>query len=300
MGFFENAVSQERLKCEKLLATQTTPYHAMHKIVYKEHQWGKTERQKVCTYSPILPEGEELKGFIFNIHGGGLISGSIAQNKDFCLWLADNGYTVFAIEYRLLPEVDFLSQVGDVCDAIDYLYEPVYDKPYYLIADSAGCHLALIVNALFSNHKGNDIRDSFGIHPIQHIDFDGVWLNSPMIQTTGFNKIGIFMAKYFYGEHWKLKGYSQYLKYPYDYLLRYLPQTVVITSSKEDDLYGQAKKAYKRLRGLGRYVKLFYSNMKNHSHDWNVLWPEKDEETIIINSAAFGFLTGQYEEEIAF
>ena len=60
------------------------------------------------------------------------------------------------------------------------------------------------------------------------------------------------------------------------------------------------KKAYKRLKELGKYVKFFYSNKKNHPHDWNVLWPEKDEETIIINSTAFGFLTGQYEEEIAF
>ena len=114
------------------------------------------------------------------------------------------------------------------------------------------------------------------------------------------SKIGIFMAKYFYGEHWKYKDYAPYLKYPYDYLLRHLPQTVVITSSKKDDIHGQAKKAYKRLKELGKYVKFFYSNKKDHPHDWNVLWPEKDEETIIINSAAFGFLTGQYEEEIAF
>ena len=300
MGFFENAVSQERLKCEKLLANQTSPYRSMHKILYREHQWGQNERQRVRTYSPILPEGEEMKGFIFNIHGGGLISGSIVQNKDFCLWLADNGYTVFAIEYRLLPEVDFLSQVKDICSAIDNFYEPEYDKPYYLIADSAGCHLALIVNNLFSSFREYYIRDDFGIHPDHSIDFDGIWLNSPMIQTTGFNKIGIFIAKYFYGEHWKYKDYAAYLKYPYDYLLRHLPQTVVITSSKKDDLHGKAKKVYKRLKELGKYVKFFYSNKKDHPHDWNVLWPEKDEETIIINSAAFGFLTGQYEEEIAF
>ena len=67
MGFFENAVSQERLKCEKLLANQTSPYRSMHKILYREHQWGQNKRQRVRTYSPILPEGEEMKGFIFNI-----------------------------------------------------------------------------------------------------------------------------------------------------------------------------------------------------------------------------------------
>lgn len=300
MGFFENAVSQERLKCEKLVASQTSPYQPKHKILCREHIWGSDGRQAVYGYSPILQDGEFFHGYIFNIHGGGLISGSVEQNNDFCLWLADQGYTVYAIEYRLIPEVDFLTQLNDICDAIDTFYEANYDCPYYLIADSAGCHLALIVNALFSNHRGNGIRDSFGIHPIQYIDFDGVWLNSPMIQTTGFNKIGIFMAKYFYGEKWKYMGYSPYLKYPYDYLLRYLPQTIVITSSKKDDLYGQAKKAYKRLKGLGKYVKFFYSNMKEHPHDWNVLWPEKDDETTIINSVAFGFLTGQYEEEIAF
>ena len=58
MGFFENAVSQERLKCEKLLATQTSPYRSVHKIVCEEHRWGQDERQKVYTYSPTLPEGE--------------------------------------------------------------------------------------------------------------------------------------------------------------------------------------------------------------------------------------------------
>ena len=104
------------------------------------------------------------------------------------------------------------------------------------------------------------------------------------------------MAKYFYGENWKYKGYSPYLRYPYDYLLEHLPQTVVITSSKKDDLYNQAKKAHKRLKELGKYVKFFDSNKKDHPHDWNVLWPEKDEKTININSVALGFLTGQYEE----
>lgn len=291
MGFFENAVSQERLKCEKLLATQTTPYNAIHKIMYKEHQWGKAERQKVCTYSPILPEGEEVKGFIFNIHGGGLISGSIAQNKDFCLWLADNGYTVFAIEYRLLPEVDFLSQVGDVCDAIDYLYDPVYDKPYYLIADSAGCHLALIVNALFSNRRGNNVRDCFNTHPIQYIDFDGIWLNSPMIQTTGFNPIGIFMAKYFYGKDWKKKNYAAYLKHPYKYFIPYLPNNIVISSSKKDNLCKYSKKAFKTLKRLHKKVKLFVSDCKEHTHDWNVIYPQKDDLTIQINVSSLEYLT---------
>ena len=73
MSFFEWAVKRERENCAAIVASQNeyTPIVDVNII----------HNGNVITY---VPEAVEIKGHIFNIHGGGLIAGTCEQNDPFC------------------------------------------------------------------------------------------------------------------------------------------------------------------------------------------------------------------------
>lgn len=271
MGFFEWAVQRERKNCAAILEKQeSNRLNILHTIDIKDY--GKI-------YTPS--EGE-IRGHIFNIHGGGLIAGSTNQNRFFCQWLTSRNYEVCAIEYPLIPEVSFIDQVNFVYSTIENHW-PQDDKPVYLIADSAGCLLALIVNALLSD--GCFMAEDFGckIGNLPCI-FDGVWLNCPLFETVGFNEVGIFMSRGLYG---KKPLYKRYLKDPYKWFSEYLPKNTVIIASKHDKL---EKQALKMAQTIGCSLGYGAAWCSNHTHDWNVLYPYDDEWTTSLNDWAMACL----------
>ena len=272
MSFFEWAVKRERENCAAIVASQNeyTPIVDVNII----------HNGNVITY---VPEAVEIKGHIFNIHGGGLIAGTCEQNDPFCKWLADRGYEVHAIEYPLIPEVRFVDQVGYVCSTIENNW-PQDGKPIYLVADSAGCLLALIANAILSD--GCFMADDFE-YKTSNLPcvFDGVWLNCPLFETVGFNEVGIFMSRGFYGKH---PAFKRYLQNPYKWFGEYLPDNTVIIASKNDKLEKQAVKMFQTID-----CSLGYGSKwnKEHDHDWNVLYPYMDDWTTGLNDWALHCLS---------
>ena len=271
MSFFEWAVKRERENCAAIIASQNeyTPIVDINII----------HNGNVITY---VPEAVEIKGHIFNIHGGGLIAGTCEQNDPFCKWLADRGYVVHAIDYPLLPEVSFTDQVYAVCNAIWSTLPQTHDYPRYLIADSAGCLLAVIVNAIFHPDVYWHITNDFECDDFYegNIEFDGVWLNCPMLETIGFNEFGLFMAKHCFGKN---PRYKSYLKDIYDELCCYLPETTVVIASHNDKLKKQAEtifQMYSCSLGYGARTR------EEHNHDWNVLNPMLDNWTANLNDWA--------------
>lgn len=274
MGFFEWAVQRERQNCADIL---------------KKQKWHKTDILQMIQYKDYgrvyIPQKGELYGHIFNIHGGGLIAGGTGQNRMFCQWLADRGYVVHAIEYPLIPEVRFVDQVGYVCSTIENHW-PQDGKPVYLVADSAGCLLALIANALLSD--GCFMADDFE-YKASNLPciFDGVWLNCPLFETVGFNEIGIFMSRGLYG---KRPAFKKYLQNPYKWFGEYLPDNTVIIASKKDKLEKQASKMFQFIACSLGYGS---AQIDDHIHDWNVLYPYMDDWTMGLNSWALKCMTGE-------
>ena len=272
MNFFEWAVQRERQNCANIL---------------KKQEWHKPNTLQMIQYKDYgkvyIPQEGELHGHIFNIHGGGLIAGSTDQNRMFCQWLADRGYEVHAIEYPLIPEVRFVDQVGYVCSAIENHW-PQDGKPVYLVADSAGCLLALIANAILSD--GCFMADDFE-YKTSNLPcvFDGVWLNCPLFETIGFNEVGIFMSRGLYGKH---PAFKRYLQNPYKWFGEYLPDNTVIIASKNDKLEKQAVKMFQIID-----CSLGYGSKwnKEHDHDWNVLYPYMDDWTTGLNDWALHCLS---------
>ncbi len=108
-------------------------------------------------YSP--PNGVPKNGAsVIVVHGGSWDAGG---RGDFPRWnerLAENGYTVFDIDYRLEPQPNYLAATGDVKCAVGWVksnaarFQISPDK-IVLLGRSAGAHLALL-----AAYSANDWR----------------------------------------------------------------------------------------------------------------------------------------------
>ena len=83
------------------------------------------------------------------VHGGGWRSGTRGEFPDWSAWLADEGYVVFDIDYRLAPPPSWQDAPGDVRCAVAWVRENsgrygVDPERVALMGRSAGGHLALL------------------------------------------------------------------------------------------------------------------------------------------------------------
>lgn len=83
------------------------------------------------------------------VHGGGWRSGSRGEFPEWNAWLADEGYVVFDIDYRLAPPPSWQDAPGDVRCAVAWVKENagtygVDPEHVALMGRSAGGHLALL------------------------------------------------------------------------------------------------------------------------------------------------------------
>lgn len=94
------------------------------------------------------PEGNSEKlPVIIDIHGGGLMYAEKEVNKIYSSRLAEKGYIVLCVNYRLCPEVLYSSQVQDIMSAYSWVAEngEKYNcdlNNVYVVGDSAGGQLA--------------------------------------------------------------------------------------------------------------------------------------------------------------
>lgn len=103
---------------------------------------------KMDIYRP--PENVAANGAgIIVVHGG---SWNVGERNDFPqwnVWLSENGYTVFDIDYTLAPQPNYLAAVGDVKCAVRQVKKRADEfgisaNKIVLMGRSAGGHLALM------------------------------------------------------------------------------------------------------------------------------------------------------------
>lgn len=237
--FFNWAVQHEREHCNEILINQPE-YHTNHKNVIMSIEHYSAE-PKACHAIHIYTPEESNGRNIIGIHGGGLIAGSVHQNHNFYMSLAEQGFTVYGIEYRLMPEVYFKTQIEDVKDAIRYLAPKIKHDKNFIVADSAGCLLALWAMC-FEGYL-----------------IDGAWFNSPMFEPHWLMRRGMF------GKDWKKSGFGKGLKDPYAYFKHVVPKNVWLTSTVNDPMKKQA------IKGAQAWFNTRYEQMRHGDHDYNVI-----------------------------
>ena len=98
----------------------------------------------------VPPENVVANGAsVIVIHGGSWNAGGRGDFPQWNVWLAENGFTVFDIDYTLAPQPNYLTAIGDVKCAILQIRKRraefnIAPEKIVLLGRSAGAHLALI------------------------------------------------------------------------------------------------------------------------------------------------------------
>lgn len=126
-------------------------------VVYAEHDGTK------LVGDFYLPKGHSKAPVLVAVHGGGWQVGSRAFYRYWGLFLARNGYAVFAIDYRLGKDGVYPAAVYDAKAAVQFVRAKAADYDLDpdrigLIGDSAGAHLAALV-ALAGDQYNAAYRD---------------------------------------------------------------------------------------------------------------------------------------------
>jgi acetyl esterase len=124
---------------------------------------------KLDVYLPhdVVVRGGKTAPVYIDIHGGGFMYGHKELNRNFNTHLAQQGFVVFSVNYRVMPESDFLGQLADVECALAWIRDhideyPVDRQSIFLTGDSAGGTLALYTAAV---ERSATMADALGVHP---------------------------------------------------------------------------------------------------------------------------------------
>lgn len=215
---------------------------------------------------------------IIDIHGGGWMYGDKELNKYYCQALADRGFTVFNISYRLVPDVTVNEQIQDVAEALKWIQKHLGDYPcdensIMLTGDSAGGMLAVYSAVLM---QSPELRETFGTVDAG-MDIDALLLTSPVADMNS-GSLSVY-TKILWGKDYKDKATYDYMNL--EQIIDYadaLPPTYLITSSADSLANAQTHSAYELLQSKGFEAKIVDYNEKDYDganlpHVFSVLFP---------------------------
>lgn len=159
------------------------------------------------------PEGTTEKlPIIIDIHGGGWMYGYKEINKNFCLKLAEKGFLVASINYRLAGDVLFDDQIRDIFSALKWLNENLKDYPadmdnIFLAGDSAGGHFSCVTTAVNLNE---DMQKDFGVSYCG-FDFNAVAAICPAVDLLSPNFLMNVNVPILLGDKWRKSKFKKYL-----------------------------------------------------------------------------------------
>ncbi|CAN5670509.1 hypothetical protein BH11PSE13_BH11PSE13_35330 [soil metagenome] len=115
--------------------------------------YGPAPRQRMDVYLPARPDHAPI---LLMVHGGAWMIGNKAMppvvNEKIAHWVRDRGFILVSTNYRLVPEVDPLTQAQDVALAMAAVQASAASwggdaKRLVLMGHSAGAHLVALLSA---------------------------------------------------------------------------------------------------------------------------------------------------------
>ncbi|WP_308617734.1 alpha/beta hydrolase [uncultured Eubacterium sp.] len=229
---------------KKRMATQTPPENVV-KVKDVEYLNDGNPYHKFDVFYPEGTIPKEGLPVIIDIHGGGWMYASKDLNEYYCMELANKGYCVFSISYRLVPDVTVYEQIKDCTDALAYINSnmknyPANKKTVMLTGDSAGGQLALYSTILNNNP---DAREIFGTVDTK-LNIKCLLLTSPVTYAKSGGWFSIYTKK-MWGEDYKTKAAYNYMDLDEIMeLANNMPPTYFITSSGDTLAHDQTVNAY--------------------------------------------------------
>lgn len=183
---------------------------------------------------------------IIDIHGGGWMYGTKRLNQNYCLHLANNGFTVFNINYRLCPEVTMKEQLQDILIALKFIGEnkekfKISDN-FILAGDSAGGQLAVFA---YSICKSDKLKKAFECIK-NNLHIKGLLLTSPAPFMNENGPVGMY-TKPMLGKNYKADKAYYFMDFNNFVDEISFPPTALITSSGDMLARNQTKRLHKLL-----------------------------------------------------
>lgn len=194
----------------KRIASQTEP-EGFEKILDIPYVDDVERAHLLDIYYPV--QTTKKLPVIIDIHGGGWMYGYKEINKNFCLKLAEKGFLVASINYRLAGDgICFDDQIRDIFAALTWLSENLKDYPadldnVFLAGDSAGGHFSCVTTAVNLNE---DMQKDFGV-TYCGLDFKAVAAICPAIDLLSPNLIMNINVPVLLGENYRKSKYRKYL-----------------------------------------------------------------------------------------
>lgn len=226
---------------------------------------------------------------IIDIHGGGWFYGDKDTNGLFCIELAERGFAVISLSYRIIPEASVVDLVQDVFSALNFL-PTIADECNFdlnqvsIVGDSAGGHLAMLVCAYNNNNKFQkmyhikplkfDINCCVAVHPTPYFKNPIKQLESKFEQNKTLKNL---QKIYFKKNTWNRKLMYAFFGDNYlPYFNKNLP-LLIITSTADEEFNDQALKLRDYLE-FNNYNFEFYNEENPHCpHVFNVTQPWKEK-----------------------
>ena len=192
------------------------------------------------------PEGTTEKlPVIIDVHGGGWLYGYKEINKYYCLKLAEKGFLVASVNYRLADKFQFIDQVADVFSAFSWLSKNLKDYPadtgnIFLVGDSAGGQLVCMSEAIRGSEK---LQKAFCVTPT--LSFRAIGAICPAVDLLSPNFMMNVNLKSLLGEKPKENPLYKYMNYENVAYLGMAPFYIVTADG--DFLRKQAEKLKKIL-----------------------------------------------------
>ena len=233
--------------------------------------------QKAHLLDIYYPQGTTEKlPVIIDIHGGGWMYGYKEINKYFCLKLAQKGFLVASINYRLAGDYLFDDQIRDIFAALKWLGENLGDYPadmdnIFLAGDSAGGHFACVTTAVNLN---KDMQKDFGVDYIGY-DFNAVAAICPAVDLLSPNFLMNVNVPILLGSKSRKSPFRRYLDVN-RIASKQFPPFYILTASG-DFLRAQAYRLKEIFNNIG--VEYGFSDFtekldgKNLTHVFNVVDP---------------------------
>jgi len=221
---------------------------------------------------------------VIMVHGGGLVVGTRKMSRTFCENLAEQGFLVFAPEYRRITETDVFREIQDLVAAFSAIsvrlaeYGGDPDR-VTVVSESAGSFLSLYAVAAIGSPA---LRAAFGLSPAP-LRIRALACFSGLFYTTRKDPVGLTYGRYLYGSRRRDPSFIRYMNPECPEVVEQLPP-VFLVGSDADFLRKNTRRYAAALSEEGHPCKLiYYEDNKELTHAFPALKPGIPESRDVLD-----------------
>ena len=175
------------------------------------------------------------KPILIDIHGGGFISNDKEINHLFGNYMAQNGFVVFNLNYRLAyPEYTVFDQIEDIDSAVNWILANAEkyggDANSMYIAGHSSAGVLAVTEAMLCNNT--DMLRDYNLKE-RHYNYKGIILDCGLMHFYKRSIAYIGMRNMVFPKNYSKNEKYKYLIFENREEIKNLPKTVLITNKKD-------------------------------------------------------------------